>query len=73
MISVGCKVRVMCDYNGEENGGEPVLAGDSGTVLPQYIEGVVTPSPVWRDGTLLVQRDNGTLFSIPTGFVSASQ
>jgi hypothetical protein len=73
MIAIGCKVRVMVNYDGEENGGEPVLVGDSGTVLPQYIEGIVTPSPIWRDGTLLVQRDNGTLFSIPPGFVSASQ
>lgn len=73
MISIGCKVRVQADYDGAANGGEPVLAGDSGTVLPQYIEGVATPSPIWRDGTLLVQRDNGTLFSIPPGFVSASQ
>lgn len=73
MIAIGCKVRVMVDYSGEKNGNEPVLAGDGGTVLPQYIEGIATPSPVWRDGTLLVRRDDGTLFSIPPEFVSALQ
>lgn len=73
MISIGCKVTVRANYDGEKNGGEPVSAGDAGVVLSQYIEGVGTPSPVWRDGTLLVQRDNGTLFSIPPEFVSASQ
>lgn len=69
MITIGCKVRVQADYDGEKNGGESVLAGDAGVVLPQYIEGVATPSPIWRDGTLLVRRDNGTLFSIPPEFV----
>lgn len=71
MITIGCKVRVQADYSGELNGNEPVLAGDGGVVMPQYIEGIDTPSPIWRDGTLLVRRDDGTLFSIPPEFVSA--
>lgn len=66
MIGIGSNVRVIAwgDEASERNGGVQVEIGTVGTVLPQYIDGVETPSPIWADGTMLVRGESGELFSV---------
>ena len=71
-MEVGTRIRVVSDQQTREdedgplhcNGWEPIATGTEGLIVPQYPNDGGPATRQWSDGTILVRRDDGSLFSI---------